>query len=277
MRIKKCKECGNILNNGFEFCQNCGKEVKSNNKKTLIIIIFFLIFGLLVFLFLSKFAFKNEKKVDNKLHVLSRLEQKAEDRSSDWNKYNEDKIDEEHPEKNIVISQKVIDDWGNIVVLSKNYNKKWYNIYAKIIFKDSSNKVIKEQTEFNSCIPSQDCISIFSSTYIPKEYASYDVSYEFTYEDKYKSKYNVNDIKLKPSDDGKNISVKVTNNSGENKYSPSICVAYFYDDELLRAECLFSIGLESKNTDNLKFRNYYFSKKYKGLNFNNYKVFVNEL
>lgn len=246
--------------------------MKSKKISIIIIIILLLIIGVLAFLLLKNKTKTKKPILLEDIKIDSRLDTKAKDMSSKWPTYNEEPL--ENYSKNITTKTIIINKKDQMVILIKNINKEKINLTTYIDFKDEKGNLIKTQKEYNyGLMPSTDNVIIVIN--LPEKYSSYDVRYEA---EKSLISSDGSDIRkvveLIPSDDGKNISVKINNKTDLN-INPEVCIAYFYDEEIQNAECI-SVSSYTKYKDKVKFCNYYFDKKYKGLNFNNYKVFINE-
>lgn len=270
-----CKKCGRTIDKSAKYCNYCGTKLGNT---ALIIGICLASVGIILtgaILASKGIIFKQKEKTNEPVKVLSRLERKAEDKSSTWKRYDASEKGKGTPAENFILLDDFINLDGRLVLRYKNLNDKYTEINFSVDYLDADGNLIKNETSnYAQCMSLSDCIFTIMAPTKKSSYNSYKINLEVELMDfQYKADDYYKEFTIKGTDDGKNIIAKVTN-IGEKSSYPRICVAYFLGDELKDAECV-SEDVNSGDTVTVKFYNYYFNKKYKGFNFDNYKVFIN--
>lgn len=265
-----------------------------NNKKVLIIKILLVLLIVLVVALVGSFIYSKLKKEEivkpatfAELNTLSRLDKKAEDKSSTLDFTCDAEVDASDLSKNIKILGEATEDkgtnTGHLTLFVKNNNATFVDINSTILFYDENNSEISKEVDYSYSV--QPCGYTLIKFSIPESYESYKVNFDTTDYYHYMSdegkkkekieerKKEIQKLSITVNDDDKNIYGNVKN-EGSEALTYDVCVVYFYSDEYVRGECITQLSQAAGSTVQSKFKNYYFDKKYKGFNFDSYKVFI---
>lgn len=176
----------------------------------------------------------------------------------------------ENYEKKIVTSGAITAD-GELVVFAKNNSSVALDMEIEVEFYDSSNVIVGSEEEYIVSVGANAEVAI--KTYdAPDSFDSYKIyvdaekADDINYFDK---------IELTHNNNGDEILVQVKNNSNDEIETISVTVVYYLGDKVVGADSDSDYDIKPGRSANCTLY-YPYDKRYKDVNFDNYKVFVNE-
>ena len=158
-----------------------------------------------------------------------------------------------------------------LIVFATNNNDVPVDIDLEVDFYDKKGTLVGTDTDAIRAVGVGANVAV-EMYQIPEEWNTYKIvaKAEKTNETSYADKITVNH-----SDNGENINVKVTNNSDDTIEYITVGVVYYQDNEVVGYDFGIEPDIETKGVAN--FEIYYpYDSDDNNIEFNNYKVFVNE-
>lgn len=164
-----------------------------------------------------------------------------------------------------------VDKKGKLVVIAQNKNNTNIDLEIEVEFYDSKDNIVGSDSEsFYGVGAGGEVAAELYST--PEKFDKYKIFADAKQTD---TVCYYDKVKLSHNNNGEDIVVQLTNESKEEVGCMSVCVVYYRDDKIVGADDGTESDIKPGRSANFNI-NYPYSKNYKNVSVDKYRVFINE-
>ena len=184
---------------------------------------------------------------------------------------NEQHYTSEELEKNIKTSGVVAED-GNLIIFTTNENQVNVDMTFEISFYDADGKIVGSDKEYLRSVGpnSETAIRIWL---LPDYYDSYTI---YVDAEQSGAKCYIDQIELSHNNNGENVLAQIKNNSQDIIETITVSVVYYKDNQPIGINIDYESDIKPERLANFTF-SYPRNKNFKKINFDSYKIFINEV
>ena len=180
-----------------------------------------------------------------------------------------EEVKDENREKNFVFKEEVKLNGGDLLLIYENKNNEALQADLELEFYDANKQPLGTSTEFAFVPAKSEAYFLVYDFNLKKGYASYEKEIDVP---EHSSLYEFVEIKdLKTNDNGEEIIVQYTNNTGKKIDNLEVMLLFYKDNKIVFADRDSEYDVEKGKNANFEF-SYYFEKEYEGLQFDKYKA-----